>query len=211
MKPLKNLREKRELTQAALAKDLKISPSTIAMYERGDRNPDPDMLKKIANYFNVSIDYLLGNSIYGNTTSIYGNNTPIFNDVAPENKKVPIIGTVKCGPGGLAYEYLDGYIWVDDKLTGDIRAFHCKGDSMVGLGIFDGDIAVVRIQEDVENGELAVVVINGNEGTLKKVRKHDDVIILESANPAYPARIFSGKEVNTIHIVGKVLETRRKY
>ncbi|WP_330999340.1 LexA family protein, partial [Pectinatus frisingensis] len=95
------------------------------------------------------------------------------------------------------------------KLTGDIRAFHCKGDSMTGLGIFDGDIAVVRIQEDVENGELAIVVINGNEGTLKKVRKHDDVIILESANPAYPARIFSGKEANQIHIVGKVIEIRR--
>lgn len=210
-KRLKELRTSNKIGQKEIGALLNVSDSSIRKYESGDRTPPPDSIQKIAKYFNVSTDYLLGNTIYGNTDQIYGNKTPIFSSVPIENKRVPIIGTVKCGPGGLAYEYLDGYIWVDDKLTGDIRAFHCKGDSMVGLGIFDGDIAVVRIQEDVENGELAVVVINGDEGTLKKIRKHDDVIILESANPTYPARIFSGKEVNTIHIVGKVLETRRKY
>lgn len=80
MKTLKELRENKQLTQATLAKQLNISPSTVAMYERGERNPDPEMLKKIANYFSVSIDYLLGNTLHNNTAKLYGNDTSVFND-----------------------------------------------------------------------------------------------------------------------------------
>ena len=76
--------------------------------------------------------------------------------------------------------------------------------------IDDGDIAIVRRQDDVECGELAVVVVNGDEGTLKRVRKFEGGIILEAANPDYPPRIFTGEDLNKIKIVGKVLETRRK-
>ena len=210
---LKQLRESKAITQFELSKDLKISASTIGMYEQGRREPDGETLKKIAQYFGVTTDYLLGNPvpIYHNNDKIFGNKTPLFSDAPKENRRIPIIGTVRCGPDGLAYEYIDGYEWIDSDITGDIRAFHCKGDSMSGLGIFDGDIAIVRIQEEVENGELAVVVINGDEGTLKRVVKHDGVIVLESANPDYPPRVFTGESANTLHIVGKVLETRRKY
>ncbi len=195
---LKMLREQKKLSQDELAKLIGVDRTTINKYESGASKPTRK-LEELARAFDVSSDYILGIQQLDLTK------------MSPENKKVPIVGTVKCEPGGLAYEYLDGFIFVDKTLGGDIRAFRCSGDSMTGLGIFESDIAIVRIQEDVEDGELAVVVINGDEGTLKKVRKHDDVIILESANPTYPARIFSGIEVNTIHIVGKVLETRRKY
>lgn len=195
---LKMLREQKKLSQDELAKLIGVDRTTINKYESGASKPTRK-LEELARVFDVSSDYILGIQQLDLTK------------MSPENKKVPIIGTVKYGPDGLAYEYLDGFVFVDKNLGGDIRAFRCNDDSMTGLGIFEGDIAIVRIQEDVEDGKLAVVIINGDEGTLKKVRKHDDVIILESANPTYPARIFSGIEVNTIHIVGKVLETRRKY
>jgi repressor LexA len=199
---LKNERNKQNISQMELSKAIGVSQQTIGSWETNRTKPDTEMIKKIANYFKVSIDYLLGNS-----ELMYSNEVQL----PSENKKIPIIGTVRCGPNGLAYEYVDGYIYVDSSLTGDIRAFHCKGDSMTGLGIFDGDIAVVRIQADVESGELAVVVINGDEGTLKRVRKHDDVLILEAANSVYPPRVFTGKELNTVKIVGKVIEVRKKF
>ena len=82
---------------------------------------------------------------------------------------------------------------------------------MINEGIHDGDIAIVRIQDTVESGELAIVVINGDEGTLKKVRYQGESIILESANPAYPARVFTGVDRAIVHVVGKVIETRRKW
>jgi repressor LexA len=82
---------------------------------------------------------------------------------------------------------------------------------MINEGIHDGDVAIVRIQDTVESGELAIVVINGDEGTLKKVHIQKDTIILESANPAYPARVFTGVDRAIVHIVGKVIETRRKW
>ena len=82
---------------------------------------------------------------------------------------------------------------------------------MKDIGITDGDLAIVRLQEDVGCGELAVVTINGDEGTLKRVRKFEGGIILEAANQEYPPRIFTGSELELIRIVGKVLEVRKKF
>ena len=202
-KRIKQLRTTNNLTQKELADYLGLTPKMISFYELGQRVPPSDIIIKLSQKFGVTTDYLLGNS---DLVLPKG-----FVELPPENKKIPIIGTVRCGPNGLAFEYTDDYVFISTEIKGDIRGFHCKGDSMIGLGIFDGDTAIVRIQEEVENGEIAVVVINGDEGTLKRVRKHDGVIILEAANPAYPPRIFNGKEANAIHIVGKVLETRRMY
>lgn len=200
-KRLRKLRELKGLSQNDLSKILGISRTAYVKYETGESRP-VRKINELSKFFNVSTDYILGNSDY-----------PLSNETAApsENKKIPIIGTVTCGPDGLAYEYLDGFVTIDDSLTGDIRAFHCQGNSMNGLGIFDGDIAIVRIQDDIENGEIAVVTINGYEGTLKRVRKQNGMIILESANPEYPSRIFSGAEANEIHIVGKVIEVRKRF
>ena len=106
---------------------------------------------------------------------------------------------------------MDGYVLVGEEFKGDIVAFRCAGDSMKDLGITDGDLAIVRLQEDVECGELAVVVINGDEGTLKRVRKFDGGIVLEAANPEYAPRIFTGEELAIVKIIGKVLEVRKKF
>lgn len=67
--PLKELRESKEMTQAELSKALKISPSTVGMWEQGRRQPDCEMLKRIADYFNVTADYLLGRDVKGGSLS----------------------------------------------------------------------------------------------------------------------------------------------
>ena len=202
MNRLKELRTKHRLKQSELADVLNVTQSTLSGWETGRYDIGNSDLNKIADYFDVSLDYLLGREVVKNVPLI---------DLPPENKKIPIIGSVKCGPNGLAYQYLEGYVLVGEEFKGDIVAFRCTGDSMKDIGITDGDLAIVRLQEDVECGELAVVTINGDEGTLKRVRKFEHGIILEAANQEYPPRIFTGSELELIRIVGKVLEVRKKF
>lgn len=200
---LKSLREQHGLSQQEIADKLGIDRTTYVKYESGSSKP-VRKLSELAALFGVTTDYLLGNDVDPNKLSNY---------IGPvvENKKIPIIGSVKCGVNGLAFQYLEGYVYIDDSLTGDIAAFVCRGDSMKDLGISEGDIAIVRRQCTIENGELAVVIINGEEGTLKRVRYHDNVMILEAANPAYPPRVFSGKEMNVVKIFGKVIQVRKNF
>lgn len=203
MNRIKELRTAQNLNQKDFAKIIGIAQPTLSGWETGRTQIDYENLNKLADYFNVSLDYLLGRNVP---------HTPIgIEPLPPENKKIPIIGSVKCGPNGLAYQYLEGYVLVGEEFKGDIVAFRCTGDSMKDLGITDGDLAIVRLQEDVECGELAVVTINGYEGTLKRVRKFEHGIILEAANQEYPPRIFTGSELELIRIVGKVLEVRKKF
>ena len=200
MMRLKELRRKKDITQEELAKQLQLSPSTIGMYETGRREPDFDTLQMIADYFHVSTDSLLGRDI-----GLYELN---------DTKRVPVIGTVRCGAGGVAYEYIDEYITVDDTYRPDeMRGFRAEGDSMEPE-IHDGDICLVHLQEDVPDGALAVVVIcdgaEEGEGTIKRVHKSDGAIILQATNQAYPPRIFTGENANKVRIVGRVVEVRHK-
>lgn len=200
---IKELRLINDMTQKDLADFLGVTPKAVSFYELNQREPSTDIILKMAQKFNVSTDYLYGRSDIAQLPGYIG--------TVSENKKIPIIGSVKCGTNGLAFEYLDGYVSIDNSFSGNVVAFRCKGDSMKGVGINDGDIAIVRQQDDVESGELAVVVVNGDEGTLKRVRKFDGGIILEAANPDYPPRVFTGEDLNIIKIMGKVLETRKKF
>lgn len=200
---LKQLRLSHDKTQAQIAAEIGMGRTGYTKIENGTQDVDTVIISRLADYFNVSTDYLLGRE---NIAQL-----PDYIGTVSENKKIPIIGSVKCGTNGLAFEYLDGYVSIDESFSGNVVAFRCKGDSMKDMGINDGDIAIVRQQDDVESGELAVVIVNGDEGTLKRVRKFDGGIILEAANPDYPPRVFTGEDLNIIKIMGKVLETRKKF
>ena len=199
---IKNARIAKGLTQEEIARYMDVTRNAVGAWEHGRALPPAKNFPRLATFLGVSTAYLQGESDY-----------PVSNEIPlPEDLlKIPIIATVKCGVNGLAFEEDGGFVNVEKKHGEDLRAFRCKGDSMVNEGIHDGDIAIVRIQDTVESGELAIVVINGNEGTLKKVHVQKDAIILESANPAYPARVFTGVDRAIVHIVGKVIETRRKW
>lgn len=199
---LKELRLSKHKTQSDVANGIGMGRTGYTKIENGVQDADTETIAKIADYFGVSVDYLLGRT---NISHLPGYLGPVV-----ENKKIPIIGSVKCGPDGLAFEYIDGCVSIDDSYNGNIIAFRCKGDSMKDMGIEEGDIAIVRQQDDVESGEVAVVIVNGDEGTLKRVRKFEGGIILLPANPNYKERIITGEELNTVKIVGKVLEVRKK-
>ena len=201
---LAELRNSRKISQKDLAAIIGYSQNMISQWENGTRDPGTEVLKQLADFFGVTVDYLLGRT--ADISQLSGYLGPVV-----ENKKIPIIGSVKCGPDGLAFEYIDGCVPIDDSYNGNIIAFRCKGDSMKDMGIEEGDIAIVRQQDDVESGEVAVVIVNGDEGTLKRVRKFEDgSVMLLPANSHYEPRVFAGEQLNTVKIVGKVLEVRKK-
>ena len=194
---LKKLRNSRGITQQKLADVLGIAKSTISMYENGNREPDFETSEAIADYFNVRIDDLLGRK----------NESPVFSISniipLPQRKNIPLLGTIACGEPILATENIDGFVSADENITADF-ALKCKGDSMINARIFDGDIVYIRQQADVENGEIAAILI-GEDATLKRVHKYENKIVLSPANPMYDDLIYSGERLNEIKILGKAV------
>lgn len=206
------IRQKRgKLSLRDFASKFGISHTMIDCIEKGfdprtkkPIHPTVEILSKIARGLSIPVSYLaaLANG---------DENDPAINQ--PEypvmTRKVPVVGTVKCGPGDYSYEEPLGYEYINDKYKGDIIALRTKGDSMKDLGIKEGDLAFIRLQPDVEDGDVCVVIINQDEGMLKRMRKFKDGIILESANADYAPIIVTGEDLNDVHIVGKVIGVQR--
>lgn len=198
---LRDLRNKRGLTQEEFGKVFNVIKQTVSSWEKGNSKPDLDLASSMADFFGVSTDDLLDRP--ADTMPVSG-----------KGRKLSIIGTVKSVSDGLSYMDQQGEEWADaeDIPNGAIYYWlQIKGDSMIGEGIMPGDLALVREQPEVEYGQLGIAIIDGEEGTLKRIYKKDDSIVLQSANAKYPPRIFAGAEINTVKIVGKVKVTKRKY
>ena len=192
---LRALRKKNNMTQVDLAKALDLDKSSIAKYESAGIIPSVDTLQKIASLFKVSIDYLLNAQLYD------------INNIV----NVEIIGTVVAGRDGIAtYEFLgvSQAININDKE--EYKYLKVRGDSM-SPQIMEGDLALVRLQSDVDSGDLAVVIIDGEEGVIKKIQKTENSISLISFNPMYETRVFVGKDMEKIMIFGKVVKVERCY
>jgi SOS-response transcriptional repressor LexA/DNA-binding Xre family transcriptional regulator len=120
----------------------------------------------------------------------------------PHVVKKPLIGTISCGQPILAVENFDGYVDIPDDIHCDF-ALKCKGDSMIGAFIRNGDIVYIRQQPDVENHEIAAVIIDEENVTLKRVHKKGHFLILLAENPAFEPIIVNGE--HTARIIGKVV------
>ena len=200
---LRQLRNERGISQQTLANSLgDISKSSINMYERGEREPGLETLEEIADFFNVDMDFLLGKSNIPNKARagvfFHDNIIPI-----PEMRKIPLIGSIACGAPILAEEHIEDYIDIPKHIHADF-ALRCKGDSMINARIFDGDIVYIRKQDNVENGEIAAMLID-DEATWRRVRLFDDHIVLERENPQYRPIIYWGDEMNSVRILGKAV------
>jgi len=198
---IKLLREELGLKQDDLAKKISVSPSAIGMYERNLREPNNELTLKLSEYFNVSTDYLLGKS-------------NIRNSENNQELKIPVLGVVKAGYNWLADENVIGYVSVNDKtLKGDgFFAVQVKGISMVPE-IYEGDIAIVKKQNDFENGDYVVALINGDEATIKKAYKNDTGLLLRPANNSVEPLIFTKEDIETlpVTIIGVVYNITRNF
>lgn len=199
MEKIRELRKERNLTMKRLGEIVGVSESTISLYENGKRQPDSDMLKKFAELFNVSIDYLLENESHR---------------TAKSGVRIPVLGSVVAGiPIEAVQEILD-YEEITPEIAshGEHFALKIKGNSMEPK-FSAGDVVIIRKQADVENGEIAVVLVNGNEATIKKIRKGPEGIALIPLNPQYEVMFYTNKEIETlpVSILGKVIELRAKF
>lgn len=186
-------------TRAEACKDLEIPYSTFTDWCNANIYPRIDKIELLANYFDIKKSDLVENK---EKTDKLGN--PVV--------EIPILGTVKAGYDYLAQENWIGTIDIDKKLAdgGEFFALKVKGDSMAPIFI-EGDTVILKKQNDCENNQVAVVIINGDEGTLKKVKKTDDGIILQAYNPIYSPVFYTNKEIKEMPVViaGVFQELRR--
>ena len=119
---------------------------------------------------------------------------------------VPLLGTVTAGLPITAIEEVEEYISIPN-LTGDSDdyfALHVRGDSMIGAHIRDGDLVCIRIQPDVDDGQIAAVLI-GEDATLKRVYHRPDGVMLVAENPSFAPMVYIGEECEDIRILGKAM------
>ena len=195
---LKRLRKVSKLTQQQLADKLDLSKSTISMYENGNREPDFETEELIADFFNVDINTLRG---------VEKSNTH-------KGVMIPVLGYVRAGiPIEAVQEILD-YEEISESAaaSGEHFALRITGDSMEPK-FSDGDVVIVRKQTQVDNGQIAVVLVNGNDATVKKFYRTDNGIKLVSTNPTYDPFFFTPSEVNSlpVQVIGRVVELRAKF
>lgn len=201
---LKELRLQKGATQEEVGKVINVTKPTIMKYEKGlVENLKRSSIEKLAKYFNVTPSYLM--CIDDEKIDVLGN--PLIT--------IPLVGTVKAGYDYLAQENIVGTIDVEKSLVGngeDYFALKVKGDSMAPV-FLENDTVVIKKQNDCENNEFAVVIINGDEGTLKKVKKTDSGIILQPLNPAYGPVMYTYEEMQSIPvlIVGIVKQLKREF
>lgn len=186
----------RDLTQKDLAQAIEVSSSTLNDWVTGKKLPRMDKIDKLCSFFHCTRSDLL--------------------DVTTKTKavKIPVLGTVVAGLPMEAVENIIDYeeISPDVAAGGSYFALRIKGRSMEPR-ICEGDVVIVRKQSDVESGDIAIVLVNGNEATVKKVKKTEEGIMLIANNmDVYSPHFYSNKEIKElpVQVIGKVVELRGK-
>lgn len=206
---LRALRKAQGLTQAQFARQFSVATGTIAMWETGKREPDFSTMQRLADFFAVSVDYLLGRT----------DDADVFIDwnhgrAGREARRIPIIGRVQAGIPVEAVEDFLGY----EEFSGpsgsaeDFFALEVRGDSMEPK-ISSGDVVIVRKQNDCDTGDLAVVLVSDGDATVKRIKKSAAGITLIPNNLAFEPMFFSNEEIESlpVSILGKVVELRAKF
>lgn len=196
-----------------------ISQSYLSLMENGKRKPSAVILKKIAPIYNLNYIDLYEKAGYIDLVEEERNNSiknfvnamevieKEYKEINCSKKVFPILGTVKAGYNYLAEDNFIGYISIDKEVSDPENYFALRitGDSMQPI-LYDNDIVIVHQQNDVENGQVGIVLIDGEEGTVKKIVKYDDHIDLIAFNSYYPPRRLDSN--TNFKIIGKVMEAR---
>lgn len=215
---LKSIRQARDISLREVDKRTGISYSHLNMIENGKRNVTPALLKNLALLYNI--DYIDLYEKAGYIDLIEDEEKEMLKKIGAipltemDITKIPILGTVKAGYDYLAQENIIDYITFNVEGTdiANYYALNVVGDSMTPL-FDDGDTVIVHKQDDFKNGDNCVVLINGNEATIKKVYKGTNGIELKAVNPYYPPRIYSEEDIKElpVQIIGVVEKSIRNF
>ena len=217
-KYLKDSRNAKGLSLRQVNKISDISYSHLNMIENGKRNVTHALLKNLAKLY--GLDYIDLYEKAGYIDLIEDEKKDMLKKIGAiplseiETTKIPVLGKVKAGYNYLAQENIIDYIAfnIDGADKENYYALYVIGDSMEPL-FDDGDIVIVHKQDDFSNGDNCVVLINGEEATIKKVYKGTTGIKLQAVNPYYPPRIFTEEEIKDlpVKIIGVVEKSIRNF
>lgn len=200
-KNLSSYMSKKKIDRYKLCDDLDFKYSTLSEWLSAKKYPRIDKIEKLANYFDISKSALIEEHKHPQSN---------ISAIIPPEKihQIPVYATVSAGLGALAENEVIEYIPMVIENPYDIPdtfGLKVRGDSMYPK-IEDGDIIVIRKQESVDSGTVAVVLLDGEEGLVKKVEYGKDWIVLHSFNPEYQDKRFEGAEVQRLRVVGKVMK-----
>ncbi len=195
---LKEARKKSRLTQTDVAKIIGISQTGYSDWETGKNRVDARSLGRLAELYGVTVNYLLGID---------------ENDAPAKGVRIPVLGSVAAGIPIEAIQDIVDYEEIDADMAaaGEYFGLRIKGSSMEPR-IREGDVVIVRRQEEAETGDTVVVLVNGDSATVKRIKIEPNGIALIPNNPAYDTRFYSAAEVELlpVRIIGKVVELRGK-
>ncbi len=194
---LRMLRREMGLTQSDLGTLLGTTKQVISRYELGTRVPKITVVRGYAERLRVPLSSLLGDSETSGEEA--GIPVSVPSD-EPGYTLRPRLGSIACGEPILAEEHIECYDLVPEPIRCDFTLV-CRGDSMTGARIYDGDIVYIRRQPQVENGQIAAVRV-GDEATLKRVYTTPQGLVLQPENPAYSPMVYTKADLDDVEILG---------
>ena len=218
LKEIMRIRNLRQVDIVNLAKpfcekyNVKLGKNDLSQYISGKVEPRQEKLA------------ILGMSLGVNEAWLRGFDVPMYCDIGdlevaarvsnilqpPEIYRVSHMGQIACGFPTLAEQNIETHDEVPVTIKCDFTLL-CKGDSMVGAGIKDGDIVYIRAQPEVENGEIAAVMLGEDEVTLKRFRRVGNTILLIPENSSYEPLVFTDGEMDGVRILGKAVGFTRRF
>ncbi len=188
-------------TQKEVADSISVSPQTFNTWCQGIALPRMGKVQKLADFFHI------------NKSDLIDERSSTFNLHSTKGVIINVLGRVAAGiPIETVEDIVDtAEITEEMARTGEFFGLLIKGDSMTPA-ICNGDIVIVRQQDDAENGDIVIASVNGTDAVCKRLRKYKDGIELISNNPSYDPMEYSNTEImeNSVKIIGKVVELRRK-
>lgn len=200
---IKEARKRKGLSGVQIAEMLNITPTHFYDIEKGKKRLNDELLTKLCEILGVSSDYLLGRSEDPRTYE------QIIRDIGGwpmgPTVRIPVLGVIRAGEPIYAEENIIGWVEVPESRVrgGEYFYLRVEGDSMIGSRIYPGDLVLVRRQDAVNDGNIAVVLVNSEEATLKRVKRVGDTVILYPDNPKYHPQIYKAEEVR---VLGKVVK-----
>lgn len=199
-KRLEELLVKNDMTAAELSRKTGIPESAISNYRSGKYEAKQRRLEQLSKALHTTPAYLMGWEVQDAAPA---QEIPPGYEPLPRTVKRPLVGTIACGQPITAEQNIEDYVDVPEDVRCDF-CLRCQGDSMVDAHIQNGDVVYIRIQPEVADGEIAAVRI-GDEATLKRVFYDGQSITLMPCNSAYRPMVYTGEQMDEIHIEGKVV------
>lgn len=201
-KRLSEMMQRENINQVELSRIIGVSESTVGKWVLCKSMPRMGIIQKLADHFHVGKSYFL-------------EETPKDSSPAGRGVRIPVLGRVVAGIPIEAVEEILDYEEITPELaaTGEFFALQVKGDSMEPT-LRDGDVVIVKKQPTVDSGDIAIILVNGNDATVKEIKESPSGITLIGHNVAvYTPKFYSNREIEElpIQIIGKVVEMRRKF